>query len=499
MIRLIYRTNLSSPLVTCFHLILPLLLLCFLTELFSGCMVGPDFQRPEVEMPQEWSKSVPWGTENYEELSQWWTLFEDQTLNWLIDKAVSSNLDIKLAIARVSQARAARGKSAADMGPVLNASASYRRYHGQPDNMPEMQQPLPSTEYVTDNQYNTVFDAGWEIDLFGGLRREIESLDAQLEASIEAQRDVLVTLTAEVARSYFDLRFLQTREAIAELHLKAQEHSARLARQRFQSGLVGRIDVTNAEMQAAETAARIPLLEAAAGQTIHKINILLGGYSDSLTDKLAAMENVPIVIPSVPVGVPSDLLRRRPDIRQAEAQIHSATAQIGVVTADLFPKITISGSLTYLANSLSSLFISDSLLWSIGPTVGLNLFDNGRTRASIKVQEAVEEQALITYKKKVLTALVEVKDALIALEKEEMHCKALYASVQANRKSVQLANQLYLAGETDFLQVLVVEQSLYTKEDALAQSRGKKITNMISLYKALGGGWNHSHPAIPKG
>lgn len=488
----------------CFHLILPLLLFCFLAGLFSGCMVGPDFQRPQMEMPQQWSKPAPECTKNYTELSQWWTRFEDQTLNWLIDRAISNNLDIKLAIARISQARAARGKTAAEMGPVLNASASYRRYHGQPGNMPEMQQPLPSTEYVTDNQYSTTFDAGWEIDLFGGVRREIEALDAQLEESIEAQRDALVTLTAEVARSYFDLRFLQRRKAIAELHLKAQEHSVKLAGQRFKNGLVGRIDVTNAEMQAAETAARIPVLEAAAGQTIHKINILLGGYSDSLTDKLAPMADLPIVIPSVPVGVPSDLLRRRPDIRQAEAQIHSATAQIGVVTADLFPKFTISGSLTYLANSLSSLFISDSLLWSIGPTVGLNLFDNGRTRASVKVQEAVEEQALITYKQKVLTALVEVEDALIALEKEDVHCNALYASVQANRKSVQLANQLYLAGETDFLQVLIVEQSLYTKEDALAQSRGRKIADMISLYKALGGGWNHSlpesnsHPVIPR-
>lgn len=485
----------------CFHLILPLLLLCSLTGLFSGCMVGPDFQRPQVEVPRQWSKSGPEPAKKHEALAQWWTRFEDPTLNWLIDKAMSSNLDIKLAMARISQARAARGQGAAEMGPVLNTFASYRRYHGLSDGMLEMQQPSPSTEYVTDNEYSTGFDASWEIDLFGGVRRKIEALDAELDASIEAQRDAMVTLTAEVARSYFDLRFLQKRKTIAEQHLKTQKHSVKLASQRYQNGFVGQIDVANARMQAAETAARIPVLEAAVCQTVHKIKILLGDYYDSFTDRLAPIGDLSIVIPPVPVGVPSDLLRRRPDIRQAEAQIHSATARIGVATADLFPKFTISGSLTYLANSLSSLITPDNLLWAIGPTVGLNLFDNGRTRASIKVQEAVEAQALITYKQKVLTALVEVEDALIALEKEEMHCKALHASVQASRKSVQLAKQLYLAGETDFLQVLVVEQSLFSKEDALAQSQGSKLTYLISLYKALGGDWNHSslapaHPAI---
>jgi NodT family efflux transporter outer membrane factor (OMF) lipoprotein len=278
--------------------------------------------------------------------------------------------------------------------------------------------------------------------------------------------------------------------AIADDHRQAREHYARLIQQKYENGLASGLDAANASRQAAETAAQIPLLEAAARQTIHKISILLGGYPGDLIQKLTPATELPMVLPAVPVGVPSELLRRRPDVRRAEAQLHAATARVGIAIADLYPKLTITGSVSYLTNALSSLFNSASQYWFFGPSIDWNLFDSGRTKANIRVHEALQAQAVITYQQKVLSAMLEVEDALVALAKQEAHRQALARAVRASRKSVQLAKQLYLAGENDFLHVLTAEQYLYHEEDAFAQSRGSMLIHLISLYKALGGGWN---------
>jgi len=465
---------------------------CISAVIHSGCTVGPDYKRPEVTLPQHWANPAPQGLETRREFARWWKIFEDQTLDWLIDKAISDNLDLKLAGARIAQARAASRQSVARFGPEVNASGSYARYQdrleaAEPDRAgPQRQR---AVETIVDNQYQTGFDAGWELDLFGGIRRSVEAGEAELEASAEARRDVLVTLVAEVARSYIELRVLQKRRAIAELHRKAQDHCVQLTRRQYESGFASSLDESNARMQAAETAARIPLLEASERQTIHKIGILLGGCPGALIQKLTPVADLPMVFPAVPVGVPSELLRRRPDIREAEAQVHAATARVGVAMADLYPKLTITGSIAYLSNSLNTLYRGENLLWLSGPTAKWRLFDTGQSQAMVHVQEALEEEAVITYKQKVLSAMLEVEDALIALAKLEAHRKALADAVQASRKSLQLARQLYIAGEADFLRVLVAEQSLYKEEDAFAQSMGDALIRLISLYKALGGGW----------
>jgi NodT family efflux transporter outer membrane factor (OMF) lipoprotein len=470
-----------------------LLSICFSAMILSGCMVGPDFKRPELAMPQHWTNTVPGYRKTSPEFTQWWKIFEDQTLDWLIDKAIANSFDLKLAVARIAQARAANRQAIAQFGPKINATGSYQRYQ----NRSAMSEPNTSgpphafaLETIVDDQYQTGFDAGWEIDLFGGLRRSSEAGKAELEASTEALRDVRVTLVAEVARCYFELRILQKKEAIANLHRQAREHYALLTQQKYENGLVSGLDASNAQMQAAETAARIPLLEADVLKTIHKISILLGGYPGSLIEELGPMADLPRVLPSVSVGVPSELLRRRPDIRQAEAQLHAATAQVGVAIADLYPKFTITGSISYLTNALSSLFASTNQFWSFGPSIDWSFFDSGQTKADIDLQEALQEQAVINYKQKVLSAILEVEDALVSLAKQEAHHNALAIAVQASRKSVQLAKQLYLAGETDFLHVLIAEQYLYSQEDAFTQCRGNRVIHLISLFKALGGGWN---------
>ena len=452
----------------------------------SGCMVGPNFQPPHTTLPDDWAGSTvePRTTTAAEkELSRWWTLFDDPTLVELVDSAVRSNLDLKQAEARIRQARAARGVAAAGMGPTVDATGTYQRSRSTG---------AGKSNGMISNQYQTGFDAGWELDIFGGVRREIEAADSDLQAARETRRDVLVTLTAEVARNYIDLRAYQQRIAIARQNLAAQEHSADLTRQRFQGGFAGGLDVANAEAQVASTAAQIPLLESSARQLIYSLSVLLGMAPAGLLPELSPPEVIPPAPPSPPPGVPADLLRRRPDIRRAEAEIHAATARIGVATADLFPKFNILGSAGLRSSDFNSWFDWAARVWAFGPSVSWNVFDMQRTRSDIELQKALQDQALIAYRQTVLSALQDVENALIASTKEEEHRRSLVQAVEANRKAVDLATMLYTQGQTDFLNVLNAQRSLLVSEDALVQSTGTVSTNLVSLFKALGGGWDEN-------
>jgi NodT family efflux transporter outer membrane factor (OMF) lipoprotein len=468
------------------------LLVCFFVASLTGCMVGPNFQRPQPQVPDSWvgptpvpePEAVP--SEKDMALARWWTVFEDQTLSALVEMAVSSNLDLRLAEARIRQARAARGIVAADMGPTVDAAGSFQR----------SQTPLGTsvgrsreTTGPTSNQYRAGFDASWELDIFGGVRRGIEAADADLEAAVEDLRDVLVTLTAEVARNYIDLRSFQQRIDTARQNLKAQERSANLTRQRFQGGFASALDVANAEAQVAITAAQIPLLESSLQQTFYSIAILLGQEPGALLHEISLDTGIPVAPPSVPLGVPSDLIRRRPDIRRAEAQIHAATARIGVATADLFPRVNILGSGGFQAPETGTWFDSVSRFWSFGPSIRWPVFDMGRIQANIERNKALEEQSLLVYRRTILFALQEVENVLIASAKEQEHRKALVDAVVANQKAVRLATILYTEGQTDFLNVLQAQRSLLLSEDALVQSSRNVSTNLVALYKALGGGW----------
>jgi outer membrane protein, multidrug efflux system len=467
-----------------------LLSLAALLSLFmaAGCSVGPNFKKPEIVVPDRWvAEPAPEAAAPPEmDLARWWNFFDDPTLTSLVERAITGNLDIKLAEARIRQARAARGLVASGMGPVLDATGSYRRSQSSGSPAPggdDIEGPLT-------NLYQAGFDASWELDIFGGVRRGIEAANADLRSSVETRRDVLVTLSAEVALTYLDLRSFQQRIAVARQNLKAQEHSARLTRQRFEFGFASGLDVANAEAQAATTAAQIPLLEAAARQTIYGLSVLLGREPGALLKELSPPSFIPAAPPTAPLGVPSDLLRRRPDIRRAEAEIHSATARIGVATADLFPRFFIFGSAGYQARETSAWFDPVSRFWSFGPSVSWPVFDTGRIRSNIEVRKALEEESVLTYRKTVLAALEEVESALIASEKEQERRTALLDAVVYNQKAVELSIKLYTEGQTDFLNVLQAQRSLFTSEDALAQSTSTISTNLVALYKALGGGWD---------
>ena len=460
-----------------------------------GCAVGPDYVPPQSEVAAAWTgvttpsvsqTSVP--TSKAMKLIEWWKAFDDPMLNSLVERAITANLDLRLAEARVRQARATRAGVAAGFWPTLDASGSYRRSYDS-SNSGTSGAGRRSTDSSGVGLFQAGLDAAWELDFFGGVRRSIEASEADLQAAVEDRRDVLVSLVAELGANYINLRGIQQQIAIAHKNLQAQEQTAEITRKRHQAGFASGLDVANAEAQVATTQSQIPVLESSAQTAIYSLSILLGKEPAGLLPELAAEAPIPPTPPEVPVGLPSTLLRRRPDIRRAEAQVHSATAQIGVATADLFPKFSLSGSFGYASNTLGSLTNWTNRFWFVGPMVSLPIFNAGKIRANIEVQNALQEQALVTYQKTVLTALQDVESALVAYAKEQEHRKSLSEAVTHNRKAVELALKLYTAGRTDFLNVLNAQRSLYVSEDALAQSIRSVSTDLVALYKALGGGW----------
>jgi NodT family efflux transporter outer membrane factor (OMF) lipoprotein len=439
-------------------------------------MVGPDYKPPRTAAPDKWTGNAgPQAEEKI--LLQWWTEFNDPNLTSLIERAMQSNLDLKLAEQRIRQARATLGVVEAPFWPTADVTASYTRNRAGGPN--------PTKTSL----FQTGLDSVWELDIFGGTRRNIESAQADVLASIEDRRDALVTLTSEVALNYVQLRGFQQEIVIARNNLEAQQKTAELTHKKFQGGLIGTLDVANADAQVATTASQIPQLEAAAQQTIYNLSVLLGLEPTGLLKELSPTNSIPLLPPEVPTGIPSELLRRRPDIRAAEARIHSATAQIGVATADLFPKFNLAGSITTQANRPGKLRW-DQRAWSFGPSVDWQIFAAGRVWSNIEVQKALQQQAVLDYQKTVLTALQDVENALVAYSKEQQRYKAIIDAVSANRKAVELSIKLYTEGQIEFLNVLVAQSSLYSSEDTLVQSTRNLSTDLIALYKALGGGWD---------
>jgi NodT family efflux transporter outer membrane factor (OMF) lipoprotein len=323
-------------------------------------------------------------------------------------------------------------------------------------------------------------------------------LDADLQAAVEDRRDVLVTLLAEVGINYIDLRRLEEQRAIAEENLQIQQKTADITRRRFEAGFANGLDVANAQAQTATTASQIPVLESAIQSTIYNISVLLGEEPTALAEELQETAPIPVTPPRIPVGLPSDLIRRRPDIRRMEAQVHAATARIGAATADLYPKFSLTGFLDFSAEDMGSLARWRNRSWSVGPNVQWPIFNAGRIRWNIEVQKAVEEETLLVYQQTVLTALKDVETALTSYTLEQEHLRLLGEAVVNNRKAVDLAMELYTSGETDFLNVLTAQRSLFISEEAHVQSIGNLAVDGVSLYKALGGGWEKGEDGMAR-
>jgi NodT family efflux transporter outer membrane factor (OMF) lipoprotein len=455
----------------------------FLLAMLTACSaVGPDYQPPSPELPAQWQATTGnVAVTPASDVRQWWTLFKDPLLDRLIQQAIAANQDLRIAETHIREARAARRVAGAAAQPALNSSAGANRSKSYENTA------NGATDAV--DLFQAGFDAGWEIDLFGGVRRSVEAADASVEGSVENKRDVLIALTAEVARNYLDLRGGQQRLAIAKKNIINQEETVQMVLHRCELGLSSELELEQAKNQLYMTQSQVPGLETATIEAIYQLALLLNQQPQGLYRELSIEATIPAFPPALPLALPSELLRRRPDIRRAERQLAAATAEIGVATAELFPRFTFDAKAGLESANLSDLVTSGSRFWSFGPTVKWALFDGGRSRAGIEIKNAQRDRAQISYEKTVLSALIEVETALTAFSREQETNRTLRAAATAGQQAATIARKQYQLGLTDFLAVLVSEHSLHQSQDQLVQSEQRLSTGLVALFKALGGGW----------
>jgi NodT family efflux transporter outer membrane factor (OMF) lipoprotein len=463
----------------------------------SGCKVGPDYRAPEIDAPGDAFAHTggdgfagPSRTVARAVNPEWWRLLNDPALDSLIERGVRGNLDVRLAEARVREARAARGIFAAEGLPTVDVGGSAERSRGTGNTR---QGRLTGGE--ASNLFQVGFDAGWELDVFGGAARSVEAAERDIEAAEDDRRAALVTLVSEVARNYVELRGFQRRLEIARQNIATQRDVLGLTRSRFQAGLTSDLDVAQAESSVAAVEATVPLLDQGVQQSIHRLGVLLGARPETLLQELSGAAPIPEAPAEVPVGLPSELLLRRPDVRAAERRLAAETARIGVATADLYPRFSLTGSFGLAADKVPSVPDASSRFWSFGPAVRWPILDWGRIRSNIEVQGARAEGALIQFERAMLASFEDTENALSAFSREQARRASLAESVNANRRAFDLANQLYTAGLADFQRVLDSQRALFASEDALVDSQRAVATNLVALYKALGGGWDPFAPA----
>jgi NodT family efflux transporter outer membrane factor (OMF) lipoprotein len=447
--------------------------------LLTGCAVGPDYRAPQAETPARWRYSEETGAPPLE----WWKTFQDAELDSLIERAVKTNLDLRVATARLREARALRSGAAWELLPTINSSAAYTDAQRA-----QNAQVFPIKQLHTD-LYDARFDARWEIDVFGGRRRAVQSASARFREVEEQHRLVLVSVLAEVARNYVEIRGYQQRLEISRNNIVAQSNAVEIARARRNAGLTGELEVQRSEGLLATLRAQVPPSVTAADLALHRLGVLLGQLPEALRPELEVAAPIPRPPPAVPVGLPSELLRRRPDVRGAEHELQAATAEIGVEVAELFPKFSLIGTGGFQSLSVGDWFVPAGKYWSAGPTVTWRLLDFGRIRARIKAADARQEQALALYEKAVLGAFEDVENALVAYANEQVRYRALAEAVATSRRALALANEKYAKGLSDFLPVLDAERALYAAEDQLVVSERTVMQNLVAIYKALGGGW----------
>lgn len=457
-----------------------------LVALEAGCTVGPDYERPQLEVPSQWTQQEQsQANASTQVLQQWWRVLNDPILDRLIAAARQGNLDVRSAFFRIEESRALRDYATGNYYPNVNAASSYTRslysqggfYSGS------------SFSATPIDIYSNGFDSSWEIDLFGGIKRSVQSSQANLEASVEDYRNVQASLYAEVASNYIELRTVQMRIDFALKNITSQRETLKLTEDRFKAGIAPELDVAQAKLNLSNTESSIPSLRLGERQAINRLAVLAGQYPQTLQMDLTESKPIPTVSEKIPPGIPADLLRRRPDVRAAERRLAAQTAQIGVATADLYPSFSLSGSFNLVGQTFSDATKLSNKGYSFSPGLRWSLFDGNRIRNNIKVQKARTQQALVSYENAVLKAVEEVENALVAYAQDILTRNSLQQSVGAAEKSVRLVQTAYTAGLTDFQNVLDMQRTLFTQQDRLVVSEGQVILDLVSVYKALGGGW----------
>ncbi|MSO99721.1 MAG: efflux transporter outer membrane subunit [Acetobacteraceae bacterium] len=489
-------------------------LLPLLSLLLSGCVsLGPNFTAPDWTGPGSWFGGGK-ARAPISEITEapidpnWWTLFRDPQLTALENRVANENLDVAIAALRIDQSRAQFDSARSAGLPRLNASTSYNRQKAS--NVGQFGQ-NPSALGASGTNGSTVgglgsrnlneidifqagLDASWEIDLWGKLRRGVESAGASAQAAEDAQRGVLLMSLAEVARDYILLRGAQTQLRIARENAQIARDTLNLTKQRAAGGVTTNLDVANASALLSETLARIPALELQEARLINALSLLVGMPPNGLRAELHSPRAVPPVPPRVPVGLPSELARRRPDVRQAEALLHAATAEIGVAKAAFFPSFKLAGSIGMQSVQFTRIFDLNARQYATGPGLTVPLFEAGALRAQLHLTEARQKEAALVYQKIVLSALHEVDNALTSYRYEQARRQQLTDAVAENRLALELARARYAQGVSDFLTVLQTQRNLLANELLLADSTTSVSANLVVLYKALGGGWESDLP-----
>lgn len=458
----------------------------------SACTVGPDYVKPDtaVKLPDAWERSV---TEEMNEdvptLEKWWESLGDTMLTSLIQRAELNSLDLGMAVARVVESQALRGVARGDGMPNLDLDAAYSRTQVSENSASGQISDALGVDSAPQDNFGGGLNVSWEIDLFGRIRRQVESATAEVEASVEDYRDVLVTLYAEIALNYIDTRSFQARILLAESNAEAQRESLGLTTDRYNAGLTSRLDVAQAKSNLANTESQIPPLHVGLAAALNRLAVLLGEQPGSLHQELSVLAPIPTPYDSLTIGLPVDLLRRRPDVRRAERQLAAQTAKVGVATAQLYPSFSLFGSLSLESTSSSDFFSSSSIGWGLMPSVRWNIFQGGKIRSLVRAEEARTQQALLFYERSVLFALEDVENALVSYQQERIRRDRLTDAVSASDTAVQLVRTQYLAGLTNFQNYLDAQRSLFQQQDQQATSEGEVVRALIILNKSLGGGW----------
>jgi len=467
------------------------LLSFLLPALLTGCVVGPDYRTPQLSVPTTWHteinggvKSIPLETAR---LARWWQTLDDPLLSRLVQEAAANNLDLKLAGARLRESRARRGLSASDSYPTLGAGTGVNRNRSSGE--------LGAGGGRVSEAYSAQFDASWEPDLFGGKRRAQEAASATSEAAEENLRDVQVSLLAEVVLNYIEIRSSQGQIDITRATITSLTETLQIAGWRNQAGLVSQLDTEQARFNLEQTRAQLPALVSKLEQSRNNLALLLGRATGTLTE-LEPAAAIPAAAVQVAIGVPAETLRQRPDVRRAERQLAAATAQVGEAEAARYPNLSLSGTLGLQASSLGNLLQPGAYLYTLAANTVVTIFDGGRLRQKVEIQNALQEQALISYQSAVRSALRDVENALAAYAGEQNRHRSLREAVQAATSAAGLAGSQYSAGLIDFQAVLDTQRSLLSLQNELIQSEAAVTSNLARLYKALGGGWDHDPTEI---
>ncbi|MXX10525.1 MAG: efflux transporter outer membrane subunit [Nitrospira sp. SB0677_bin_15] len=471
------------------------LLLSLWTFIVGGCALGPDYERPPVMQPDSFRMQQG---ESLEEVSLadlgWWELFQDENLQALIRKALVENKDVRIAVARVREARAQLAATGADQFPRIDGNGSIQR--NQPAGAQVRQFGFPGGAFTppATNQFRATMDLSFELDFWGRLRRATEAAQADLLARESTRRTVVLTLVSDLATAYFELQELDAELEAARRTLKTRQEALDLIRLRKLVGQRSTLDIRRAEQEVARARAVIPDLERQIGQKEHQLSLLMGRNPARIL-RGVSLRDQPLP-PEVPAGLPSALLERRPDIVEAEQKLVAANARIGVAKAAFFPQISLTGNFGAQSLQFSELFVGASRVWQFGPTLTVPLFDAGRNLANLEVSQAQREQAVIAYEKTIQQAFREVEDALLAHQKIREIRTERERTVGLSREAVELAQLEYLNGQASYLEVLTAQREALNAETALAQTQRNHLLAVVQLYKSLGGGWT-AQPVSP--